>query len=136
MTQKIDAAFITETLERVVDRVGDPTPLVYERLFKAQPEMEAMFAMDTTGAVRGHMLAEALDGIIDFIGERHYADNLIRSEIVNHEGMGVPPEVFSTFYGVVAATFKDILGADWTTDMEKAWTGLLDELSATVKERV
>jgi hemoglobin-like flavoprotein len=136
MTKKFDAAFITETLERVVDRVGDPTPLVYERLFKAQPEMEAMFAMDTTGAVRGHMLSEALDGIIDFIGERHYADNLIRSEIVNHEGMGVPPEVFSTFYGVVAATFKDILGADWTDDMEKAWTSVLDELSATVKERV
>jgi hypothetical protein len=36
----------------------------------------------------------------------------------------------------VAATFKDILGADWTDDMEKAWTSVLDELSATVKERV
>lgn len=135
MTGTIDATIITDTLEKVVERVGDPTPFVYERLFKAQPEMEAMFVMDKTGAVRGHMLSEALDGIIDFIGERHYADNLIRSEIVNHEGLGVPPDVFATFYGNVRDTFRDILGGDWTAEMETAWARLLDELAAAIHEQ-
>lgn len=136
MTDTTDAAIITDTLEMVVERVGDPTERVYQHLFATHPEMEEMFVMDKTGAVRGHMLSEALDGIIDFVGERHYADNLIRSEIVNHANLGVPPEVFSTFYRVVAATFKDILGADWSDEMERAWAGVLDELTATVEERV
>lgn len=131
---RIDPEPILQSLELVGERVGDPTPLVYERLFKAQPEMEALFVMDTTGAVRGHMLSEALDGIIDFIGERHYADNLILSEIVNHEGMGVPRDVFSTFYANVRDTFRDILDDEWTSGMESSWQKMLGELTKTVEQ--
>lgn len=134
MSQKIDADIINSTLEQVVERVGDPTPLVYERLFKAQPDMEPMFVMDTNGAARGHMLSEALDGIIDFIGGRHYADNMIRSEIVNHEGMGVPRDVFESFFSNIRDTFRDILKEDWTSDMDRAWTALLDELRSTIAD--
>tara|TARA_R110000868_G_scaffold102004_1_gene280841 strand:- start:9719 stop:10129 length:411 start_codon:yes stop_codon:yes gene_type:complete len=136
MTDKIKATIITDTLEKIVERVGDPTELVYKRLFALHPELEPMFVMDKNGAARGHMLSEALDGIVDFVGERNYSDNLIRSEIVNHANLGVPPEIFATFYNVVAATFKDALGEDWTDEMETAWSGVLDELTATVEERV
>src|SRR6185312_9381894 len=41
-----DAAIITETLERVAERVGDPIPLVFERLFAEMPEAEALFIRD------------------------------------------------------------------------------------------
>lgn len=134
MTSASHAALINETLEKVVERVGDPTPQVYARLFAAQPEMEALFVRDTDGSVRGHMLSEALDGILDFIGARTYADNLIRSEIVNHENLGVPPDVFATFYANVRDTFRDILGDEWTPDMESSWQGLLGELSKTIEQ--
>ena len=32
-----EAAVITETLERVARRVGDPTPIVFRRLFDETP---------------------------------------------------------------------------------------------------
>lgn len=129
-----DAALIVESMERVSGRCGDPTPLVYARLFARQPEMEALFIMDTDGQVRGHMLSEALEGIIDFVGARTYSDNLIRSEIVNHEGLGVPPDVFSTFFTVVMETFREVLNGEWTAEMDAAWQKLLKALAQTVEQ--
>ncbi len=123
---------ILQSLELVVERIGDPTPQVYERLFATQPEMEALFVMDKDKAVRGHMLSEALSAIIDFVGDRQYADNLMRSEIVNHDGMGVPPSVFATFFAVIRDTFRETLGDDWSDEMEKAWSVLLKEISDTI----
>jgi len=38
-----DAAIITETLERVVERVGDPTPFVFRRLFAEAPGTQDLF---------------------------------------------------------------------------------------------
>ncbi|MGB3810685.1 MAG: globin [Parvibaculum sp.] len=129
---KIDAELIAHSLDLVAERCEDPTPLVYARLFKTNPEMEALFVLDTHGHVRGHMLSEAIEGIIDFVGARSYSDNMIRSEIVNHEGLGVPPEVFSTFFTTIMETFRDILGDEWTAEMDAAWRQVLAALAGTI----
>lgn len=123
---------ILQSLELVVERIGDPTPQVYERLFAAQPEMEALFVMDRDYSARGHMLSESLTAIIDFVGDRQYADNLMRSEIMNHEGMGVPPSVFATFFTVIRDTFRETLDNDWSDEMERSWSVLLEEISDTI----
>ncbi|MDO8289367.1 MAG: globin [Parvibaculum sp.] len=132
MTSHIHSEPILQSLELVAERVGDPTPLVYAELFRQQPEMEAMFVNDRDGAVRGHMLSEALDGILDFVDERKYADNMIRAEIVNHENLGVPPDVFAAFFAVIRDAFRDALGREWTKEMEEAWKELLVALSETL----
>jgi hemoglobin-like flavoprotein len=122
------AAQIEASLEMLAERVGDPTPLVYDKLFAAYPSYRAHFWRDTTGAVKGEMLARVFDAILDFIGERRYACHMIRCELVTHEGYDVDREVFATFFGHVAETVKDALGADWTDEMAIAWSELLAEL--------
>jgi hemoglobin-like flavoprotein len=52
---------IERSFEIAAERAGDITPLVYQRLFAQHPEMEALFVRDTTGAVRGEMLAAAIN---------------------------------------------------------------------------
>ena len=110
-----DAAVITDTLDRVVTRVGDPMPLVFQRLFRDTPEIEALFVRDSDGLVRGQMFQVTIESLLDFLGDRSYGANLIQIERVNHVGLGVEPEVFDRFYLTVMATFKDILGNDWTS---------------------
>lgn len=122
------AALIEASLETLAERVADPTPLVYDRLFAAQPEYRAHFWRDTTGAVKGEMLSRVFEAILDFIGPRRYADHMIRCELVTHEGYDVDRAVFATFFGHVAETVKDVLGADWTAEMADAWEDLLVEL--------
>jgi hemoglobin-like flavoprotein len=120
-----DADIINETLERVAARVDDPVPLVFARLFADHPETEALFIRDDGGLVRGQMFQVTIESLLDFLGDRTYGANLIRIERVNHEGLGVEPEVFDQFYLTVKATFQDILGADWTDAMERGWTRVL-----------
>jgi hemoglobin-like flavoprotein len=120
---------IEASLELAGERCSDLTPLVYARLFAAHPQMERLFWRDTSGAIKGEMLAKVFEAILDFTGERQYAARLIQCEVVTHEGYDVPREVFGTFFATVAQTLKDVLGTDWTPDIDAAWHALLAELN-------
>ncbi len=120
----MDTSLITRSLELVAER-GDPAARVYTRVFAAHPEMEKLFVRDTTGSIRGNMLAEAVTAMLDFIERDNYGANLMRAEIVNHENLGVPREVFAGFYTTLRDTFAELLGAAWTNDMNAAWDELL-----------
>nr|MEA2798111.1 hypothetical protein [Phenylobacterium sp.] len=124
------AELVAGSLETLAERVGDPGPQVYARLFAAYPEMEALFVRDTTGAVRGEMLAMAFECILDIGGAGAYAANLIAAERVNHEGVGVPPEVFGRFFPMLAETCRELLGDAWTGEVDAAWRDLLARLDA------
>jgi hemoglobin-like flavoprotein len=123
-----DALVIAETLERVGERVGDPIPLVFRRLFQETPELEGLFVRDTDGLVRGQMFQVTIESLLDYLGDRAYGANLIQIERVNHLGLGVEPEVFDKFYLTVMATFKDILAADWTPEIDIVWTRVVHGL--------
>jgi hemoglobin-like flavoprotein len=128
------AAEIEASLERLAERCPDPTPAVYARLFADQPAMKAHFWRDTDDAIKGEMLARVFAAILDFIGERRYADHMIGAELITHEGYDVPREVFATFFGTVAATVRDVLGPDFTPAMDRAWRELLAEIDVYVAQ--
>ncbi len=119
---------IEASLELAAARCDDLTPRVYARLFAEHPKMEALFWRDKSHAIKGEMLAKVFEAILDFVGERKYADHLIQCEVITHEGYDVPPEIFRTFFGTVAATVREIVGADWTREFEDAWQKLLRDL--------
>jgi hemoglobin-like flavoprotein len=127
-----DAALITQSLEIASERGGDLTSAVYARLFRDRPELEALFVMDRDGAVRGEMLSRVFDAILDFIGERAYAHNLIHAEASNHDGYNVPRDVFALFFTTVADTVEEACGDVWSTDMSQAWKRLLNALDAYI----
>lgn len=124
----MSANLIEQSLELAAERCEDLTPLVYARLFADHPEMEALFWSDKTWAVRGEMLAKVFSAILDFVGERLYSQTLIQTEVVNHEGFDVPRNVFGVFFGTVAQTVREVIGADWTPAIDQAWTELLADL--------
>src|ERR1700722_13906551 len=128
-TEADDATIISTTLEQVSQRVGDPTPLIFERMFRDMPETEALFVRDAGGLVRGQMFQVTMESLLDFLGDQSYGANLIQIERVNHQGLGVEPEVFDQFYLTVMAAFKDILGADWTAETDAVWTRVIGELT-------
>jgi hemoglobin-like flavoprotein len=121
---------VAGSLETLAERVGDPAPQVYARLFAEYPEMEALFVRDKTGAVRSEMLAVAFECILDIGGAGAYAANLIAAERVNHEGVGVPPAVFARFFPMLAETCRELLGEAWTAEVDAAWRDLLARLDA------
>ena len=123
----MDKQAILDSLDLVAARSDDPAPQVYARLFVRHPEMEALFVRDVTGDVRGQMLAQAIEVLLDYVGPRAFAVNLLRTEVHNHDDMGVPGETFPAFYRAMGEAFEAIGGADWTPAMTAAW----DEVAQT-----
>jgi hemoglobin-like flavoprotein len=124
---------VTQSLELAGERCADITPLVYAKLFAQHPDMKPLFVRDTNGSVRGEMLFKVIEAILDFIGARAYSNHLIQTEVVTHEGYGVPREVFGVFFGTLRDTLRDVLADDWTKAMEESWRDLLAQLDTYVR---
>lgn len=121
---------IEASLDLLGERCGDPTERIYSRLFHLYPDMEALFWRDTNGAIKGEMLSRAFEALLDFVGERRYADHMIGTEMITHEGYDVPRTVFSTFFAVMADVVKDVLDEDWTEATALAWSETLAEIDS------
>lgn len=123
---------ITWSLERAAELGGDPTGRVYALLFARHPEFERLFLLDRTGAVRGSMLANALEALLDMAGPRRYGRGQVAAERANHEAYGVPREHYATFFSVIRDVVCETLGAEWTPDLDMRWRALLSEIEAAV----
>ena len=50
----------------------------------------------------------------------------------SHDAYGTPRELFGKFFGVIAETVREVLGDDWTPEIEAAWRRLLREIDCVV----
>jgi hemoglobin-like flavoprotein len=119
---------IQRSFELTAERCEDLTPLVYRRLFREHPEAEPMFRREANGLVKGSMLALTIDAILDFAGDRTGSFRMIQCEVQSHDAYGTPRELFGKFFGVIAATLREILAADWSPEIDEAWRRLLVEV--------
>ena len=127
-TDPAEAEAIEQSLEIAAERGGDLTPIVYGRLFERQPEMKELFWRDTNESIKGEMLMRVFEAILDFIRARQFAHHMIQTEVVTHAGYDVPPEVFATFFGLVAEVVEEFCGEEWSPAMAQAWRRALADL--------
>jgi hemoglobin-like flavoprotein len=125
---------ILESFELAAARCDDLTPLVYQRLHREHPETRAMFRSEGSDLVKGSMLAMTIESIIDFAGERNGRFRMIECEISSHDAYGTPRELFVAFFAVIAATLKELLGPDWSGEIDQAWRELLTEIGSLVAQ--
>jgi hemoglobin-like flavoprotein len=120
------------SFELAASRCDDLTPLVYQRLHRERPETRAMFRREGSDLVKGSMLAMTIESIIDFAGERSGKFRMIECEISSHDAYGTPRESFVAFFGVIAATLEELLGAEWSAEIDQAWRELIVEIESLV----
>ena len=125
---------IHHSFELAAERCEDLTPEVYRRLFQQHPEAQAMFRSQGSDLVKGSMLALTIDAILDFAGDRTGHFRLIESEVSSHDAYGTPRKLFGEFFGVVAGTLRELLGDDWSPEMEQAWRNFLGEVDQVIAQ--
>jgi hemoglobin-like flavoprotein len=125
---------IEQSFELAAERCADLTPLVYARLFRAHPETQKMFRTQGSELVKGSMLVMAIEAILDFAGERQGQFRMIACEVLSHDAYGTSRELFFAFFGIIAETLRDLLGDDWSPQMDAAWKTLLADLQAMVAQ--
>jgi hemoglobin-like flavoprotein len=123
---------IHHSFELAAERCEDLTPLVYARLFHEHPEAKAMFRSEGSELVKGSMLSLSIDAILAFAGDRSGHFRMIECEVQSHDAYGTPRKLFGEFFDVIADTMRELLGEDWSPEMEQAWRKLLAELAGIV----
>ena len=121
---------IQHSFELAAARCGDLTPLVYRRLFREHPEAEPMFRREENDS----MLALTIDAMLDHAGDRTGSFRMISCEVQSHDAYGTPRELFGKFFGVIADTVRELLGTEWSPEIEDAWQCLLTEIDAVVAQ--
>jgi len=127
MTNPIEHSF-----ELTAKRCADLTPLVYQRLHRAHPETQTMFRSEGSELVKGSMLALTIEAILDFAGERSGKFRMIECEVASHDAYGTPRQLFVAFFGVIAETLREVLGTEWSPEIEGAWQKLLRDIEGVV----
>jgi hemoglobin-like flavoprotein len=127
---------IERSFEIAAERYGDLTPLVYKKLFREHPEAQAMFRSEGSDLVKGSMLALTIEAILDFVGDRSGRFRMIECEVVSHDAYGTPRDLFVAFFGVIAATLRDILQADWSPEIDAEWQKFLGEIETLVARQI
>ena len=125
---------IERSFEIAAARCEDLTPLVYARLHREHPETRAMFRTEGGELVKGSMLALTIESILDLAGEKSGKFRMIACEISSHDAYGTPRELFFAFFGVIEGTLRELLDADWTAEIDAAWTRLLSDIRDTVAQ--
>lgn len=125
---------IQHSFELAAERCADLTPLVYRRLFREHPEAEAMFRSAGSDLVKASMLALTIDAMLDFAGNRTGHFRMIECEVGSHDAYGTPHELFGKFFGVIADTMREILGAEWSPEIDEAWRKLLGEVDQVIAQ--
>ena len=123
---------IERSFEIAAERCEDLMPLVYRRLHAEHPETVTMFRTEGSELVKGSMLALTIDAILDFAGPRIGHFRMIECEISSHDAYGTPRNLFIAFFGVIAGTLREVLGADWSPETDVAWRQMLDEIEVMV----
>ena len=123
---------ILRSFELAAERCADLTPAVYQRLSREYPETQEMFRTEGSDLVKGSMLAFAIEAILDFAGDRAGKFRMIECEVSSHDDYGTSRELFFAFFGVIADTLRDVLGSDWSGEIEDAWNRMLDDIKSIV----
>src|SRR5713101_7910584 len=125
---------IQHSFELAAARCEDLTPLVYRRLFREHPEAEPMFRREENDLVKGSMLALTIDAMLDHAGDRTGSFRMISCEVLSHDAYGTPRELFGKFFGVIADTIRELLGTEWSPEIEDAWRRLLAEIDEFIAQ--
>jgi hemoglobin-like flavoprotein len=123
---------IQHSFELAAERCDDLTPLVYQRLHCAYPETRTMFRSEGSELVKGSMLAFTIEAMLDFAGERCGKFRMITSEVASHEAYGTPRDLFVAFFSVIADSLRELLGADWTGEIDAAFQKLLADIKQMI----
>jgi hemoglobin-like flavoprotein len=59
---------------------------------------------------------------------------MIDCEVQSHDAYGTPRELFDKFFGVIAETVHEVLGDDWSPEIDAAWRKLLADIDALVAQ--
>ncbi|SEF62491.1 globin domain-containing protein [Jhaorihella thermophila] len=124
----IEQAF---TMARSEELFAQPT-LFYEKLFERDPNLRALFREDIAG--QGMRFMRTLRTIVTALRQLGGAQEVLEPLARTHGALGVHAQHFETMGEALIDTFKELLGPDFTPEMEAAWRKAYREIADAMIE--
>ncbi len=105
----------------------------YENLFHREPELRAMFRADLSG--QGMRFMSTLKTIVVALKDKEVLHSELKPLGEGHANLGVVAANFVPMGEALIDTFREILGREFTPEMENAWRKAYVEISKEMIER-
>lgn len=129
-----ESLVLEDTLEKIVERIGDPVPTIYDALFKAHPASIPLFERTSGNRYKGLMVEQTLF-VLQCVAEKDASiANQIQNSAFSHDGYGVGSATYWDFFPLVRDVFRETLGEDWSEAHETVWNSLLQRITDIAKE--
>lgn len=125
--QLIETSYVK--LSQNADEAGE---LLYKNIFKIAPELRAMFQENIM--IQGRKLIQMLGIAVASLHLFDQAKPSITELGSRHIGYGVKLSDYAIVGDALLETLKQILGDEFTPDVEEAWFLLYGEIAKTMKQ--
>ena len=133
MNSQSDIAVISESLSLCDDRVGDITPLVYQRFFEIDASAASLMEYSDEH-MRGRMFASVLELFLS--DDPFENDGFLAWELDNHvTAYSVTKGMYESLFRAFIEVVKETLGEAWSVDFEGAWTNRIARIMTEVSHR-
>ena len=125
---------VQSSFAKVAPAVDMVAGLFYDRLFTIDPSLRAMFKADITE--QGRKLMQILAFAVHSLGDLNTLTPHVQALGQRHVAYGVKQEHYNTVGSALIWTLQQGLGADFTLDVEGAWTAVYTLLVAVATDSV
>ena len=133
MNTQSEISVISESLSLCDDRVGDITPLVYQRFFEIDASAASLMEYSDEH-MRGRMFASVLELFLS--DDPFENDGFLAWELDNHvTAYSVTKGMYESLFRAFIEVVKETLGEAWSTDFEGAWTNRIARIMTEVSHQ-
>lgn len=116
----LNPELLRSSFEKIIEREPLMTPRFYQHLFTKYPQVKPLFGGNAQQAQQ-EMLQSALVSVIENLENASWLTSNLKAMGVKHVDYGVTPEMFDWVGDALLTTLSEILGQDWTKDVQEAW---------------
>jgi hemoglobin-like flavoprotein len=125
----LNGELLRSSLALVVEREPVITRRFYEVLFERFPQVRPLFGKNAA-VNQQKMLQEAIVAVVDHLDDATWLATTLGAMGRQHSlDYGVTAEMYPMVGESLIATLAELAGADWTPEMEAAWTEALGAIS-------
>jgi len=125
-------ALVQQTFEKAAGLGEKVADIFYAELFSIEPSLQKMFTSDFAEQKRKLLAALAM-----VVRSLHMPEAILRPAqtlAVKHVDYGVKPEHYAIVGSALLNTLRKGLGAEFTSDVEAAWTEAYGTLASIMKD--
>ena len=124
------AALINLSLEQVAETLGDPTALVFARMYERFPELAHFRGEDSSW--ENYMMQEILANLLQYADDPETALVTIKDMTAHHQLIGLPAEVFKGMYSTLLEVLDPAFQGEHRPAMENAWRQAIGAIQQVV----